>query len=317
MRRHKEVAALIKTAQAERRCVFGSTSAQRQALARRVHAKELHRAAPNMYADVLYWQSLDPPERTLHLARAMHVRHDSWRFGGITAAAAHGFEHQWSLHDGTVTVLTATKGTVMGEKRQVKLLRSPSRRCVTANGIPVTDGARTVVDCGLLLGFRDVLPIMDSALAKGVTVDDVLAACSGTRRDYTPIFQLLRYANPLSENGGESLARATMIEQRFMIPQIQVAFTDPDTGKSYRVDFVWRLADGRIVVGEFDGTQKYVDPGMANRRSIQGVVLAEREREAALRRAGVTAIVRFTFDDVVQCNPLCNKLLGAGVPCMG
>lgn len=317
MRRHKEVAALIETAQAERRCVFGHTSAQRQALARRVHAKELHRVAPNMYADALYWEALDPPERTLHLARALHSRHGNWRFGGITAAAAHGFEHQWCLHDGTVTVVTDTKSTVIGGDRHVRRLRSPSGRCIMVNGIPVTDGARTVVDCGSLLGFRDALPIVDSALSKGLSVDDILTACGGTRKSQIPVFQLLRYANPLSENGGESFARATIIEQRFMVPEIQVAFADPTTGRSYRVDFVWRLSDGRVIVGEFDGTEKYVNPTMTNRRSIQSVVTAEREREGALQRAGVTTVIRFTFDDVARRVPLIDKLSAAGVPRMG
>ena len=40
--------------------------------------------------------------------------------------------------------------------------------------------------------------------------------------------------------------------------------------------------DGRIIVGELDGTAKYVDPKMTDRRSIQETVQAEREREQAL-----------------------------------
>ena len=117
-----------------------------------------------------------------------------------------------------------------------------------------------------------------------------------------------------SENGGESLARGTMIEAGFSIPQLQIPFTDPTTGERFRVDFLWRADDGRIIVGEFDGTAKYVDPEMTGRKSIQETVQTERNREQALRRAGVTEVVRFTFDDVLQRNPLIAKLRRAGVP---
>lgn len=80
--------------------------------------------------------------------------------------------------------------------------------------------------------------------------------------------------------------------------------------------FLWRTTDGRIIVGELDGTAKYVDPKMTDRRSIQETVQAEREREQALFRAGVTKIVRLTFDDAVQQKPLIAKLRRAGVPCV-
>ena len=110
------------------------------------------------------------------------------------------------------------------------------------------------------------------------------------------------------------MARGTIIEQSFMLPEIQSPFVDPQTGKVYRGDFVWRLADGRIVVGELDGTEKYMNPDMTGRKSIQGVVFAEREREEALERAGVTSIVRFSFDDVIARRPLVDKLVAAGIP---
>lgn len=106
------------------------------------------------------------------------------------------------------------------------------------------------------------------------------------------------------------------IENGFAVPQLQVSFADSLTGKQFRVDFLWRTTDGRIIVGELDGTAKYVDPKMTDRRSIQETVQAEREREQALFRAGVTEIVRLTFDDAVQQKPLIAKLRRAGVPCV-
>ena len=125
---------------------------------------------------------------------------------------------------------------------------------------------------------------------------------------------MLRYANERSENGGESLARGTIIEDRFLTPRIQVTVTDPQTNTEYRVDFVWKLDDGRVIVAEYDGTQKYEDPAMTDNRSIQEVVAKERARDEGLKRAGATEIVHFTYADVIERTPLRVKLIKAGVP---
>lgn len=314
MRHHHDIAALLQRAQAEQRCAFGTDRAQRQALSRRADARELTKISANLYADTAYWNALSPPERALHMARAFHIRHPHWQFGGLTAAAAHGFEHRWGLHGDAVTITTATRGT-NADNPAVKRIYTPPLSSVVTNGIPVTDAGRTVVDCGITLGFRSALPVFDSALAQGLSRDDILTQCGRIgRRSRARVRNLLRYADPRSENGGESLARGTIIEQRFMIPDIQVDYVDPLTGERYRPDFVWRLPDGRIVIGEFDGTEKYVNPAMTDRQAIRDVVATERRREAALTRAGVTTIIRFTYDEVVQVQPLVHKLLTAGIP---
>ena len=100
----------------------------------------------------------------------------------------------------------------------------------------------------------------------------------------------------------------------FAKPQQQVVFVDPLTGRTYRVDYCWRLADGTIIVAELDGMEKYTNPGMTNGRSMQIVVNEEKQREDGLRRAGVSVIVRFTFDDVLHAERLDRKLAEAGVP---
>ena len=90
--------------------------------------------------------------------------------------------------------------------------------------------------------------------------------------------------------------------------------TDPQTGALYRVDYLWRLPDGRLIVGEYDGYEKYTNPNMNDRRGIQGAVHAEKERETGLYRAKVDSIVRFTYEDVLKQHPMINKLRAAGVP---
>ena len=67
--------------------------------------------------------------------------------------------------------------------------------------------------------------------------------------DEVSVTKLLKYADPLSENGGESLMRGQITELSFGIPLLQVQFMNPDNpAMSYRVDFCWKLADGRIIV---------------------------------------------------------------------
>ncbi|PJM77744.1 hypothetical protein [Bifidobacterium felsineum] len=313
MKHHKEVDAMIARAEAERRCAFGITKAHRSALARRAQALELKRVFPNMYAAPEYWKSLPPDERTRHLARTLHLKHPHWIFAGITAAAIHGLEHQWHLHDGSITIAVTSQGP-NASSSQVKRIFVPNCTPEYASGLPVTGKARTVVDCGLSTEFRFALPIINSALRKGVAIAEILNICSTMRRDCTSIFRLLHYANPSCENGGESLGLGTIIEGGLMVPELQQEITDPQTGTLYRVDYLWRLPTGRLVVGEFDGYEKYVNPNMNNRRGVRGAVHAEKERETGLYRAKVDAIVRFTYEDAMAQHPVINKLRAAGIP---
>ena len=310
MRRHDAVDTLLNDAESERRCAYASDKARLMALCRRVAVGELIRPYPSLYARKDYWAELQPPERTLHMARSLALLRRHWVFAGHVAAAAHGLEHQWVLHDGPMAILSQNH-------RRTPLLsyiHGTGTQPVIVGGVTVTNMARTVMDCSLLFGFRFALPICDSALRNGVTITDILQECRRTNKDCGKVFRVLHYASPNSENGGESLARATFIELGMQIPLVQVPFMDPRTNQQYRADFVWNLPNGRTIVGEFDGQAKYVDPSMTGGSSINSVVSGERERQEGLKRAGVDTIFRFTFKDVMDRQPLLRKALGAGVP---
>lgn len=248
------------------------------------------------------------------IARSLAQLHPRWAFGGLVAATAHGLEHQWGLHtDQPIMVISRRHGGVRSDARILRIA-APHEPIVTADGLRVTTMARTVVDCGLLLPFRSALPIMNSALANGVSLNDLFAVCGRMHRDCLPILRLTRYADPRCENGGESLALGTIVELGYMAPLAQMAFVDPETGQRYRVDFAWRLPDGRIIAGELDGRRKYVDVDMTKGRDVDAVVAAERQRQQGLARAGVSDIVRFTFRDAFDRIPLDAKLREHGVP---
>lgn len=317
MKAYPQIDTLLDQAENARRCAHSSDPLIQKGLYRRYRAGDLARPYPGLFTRAEYWHQLNEPEQSLHMARALRDLHPNWVFSGITAAAAHGFDHPRILHRQGLTITLPSHGSYRPhEKLNIIYSPCPREKAVIANGIAVTNPSRTLLDCGRTIDFVHSLPIFDDAASNGIEEKQILQECARTTLDCSRIFKLLRYTDARSENGGESFARAVMIENGFSVPQLQVPFTDPLTGKQFRVDFLWRTADGRIIVGELDGTAKYVDPQMTDRKSIQETVQAEREREQALFRAGVTEIVRFTFDDAVRQKPLITKLWRAGVPCV-
>lgn len=274
---------------------------------------------PGMFAEPAYWRSLNPSERSIHIARALILRHERWVFAGLTAASLHGFEHQWLLHDGSVTIATHTQGSDTGNGRIRRLFipKSQLSDIQHIDGVAVTSEARTVVDCALTLEFRHALAIVDSALRRNISVNDIISICAGMQRDCTAVLRLLHYADPASENGGESLTRGTILEGGYQTPELQRIIVDPQTGASYRVDFLWRLEDGRIIVGEYDGIRKYVDTEMTENKGVREVVAAERARAEGLKRGGASTVIRFGFDEVMKRHPLLRKLQMAGIPLLG
>lgn len=317
MKAYPQIDALLDQTENAQRCAHSSDPLIQKGLYRGYRAGDLARPYPGLFARAEYWNQLNEPEQSLHAARTLSRLHPNWVFAGITAAAAHGFDHPRFLHRQGLTITLPNHGSYRPhDKLNIIYSPYPRENAVLANGIHVTNPPRTLLDCGRTLEFIYSLPIFDDAAADGIEEKQILQECARTTLDCSRIFKLLRYTDAGSENGGESFARAVMIENGFAVPQLQVSFADSLTGKQFRVDFLWRTTDGRIIVGELDGTAKYVDPKMTDRRSIQETVQAEREREQALFRAGVTEIVRLTFDDAVQQKPLIAKLRRAGVPCV-
>ena len=122
----------------------------------------------------------------------------------------------------------------------------------------------------------------------------------------------LSHADPRSESGGESLARALMIEFGFRLPELQVTVRSTlGDGHVYRPDFMWRLSSG-IVYGEFDGREKYVDPAMTHGASAASVMADERLRESRLSATG--RVMRFCYADLRSPARLARLLDAFGIP---
>ncbi|MBT1169994.1 hypothetical protein [Bifidobacterium sp. SO4] len=323
MKQHKAVTAAITQAENEQQCAVGTTDSIRRALRRRYLNNELLSPYSNLYARPDYWQTLNECQRSMHVARALSVLHPKWVFAGLTAADAYGYDHSWNLHRRRMFVADTTgrhsrsvQGTAStdADAYRIEHVFMMSVNARLQSGILVTEPARTLTDCAVSLSFAQALPIFDSAARQHMDLQLVADACKRRRVDIAPIRNLLHYVDGSSENGGESQVRAYIIINGFATPLLQVEVNDPlFPARRYRTDFMWRLHDGRVIVLEYDGMAKYADASMTGRRTVKQILREQKERDRALRAAGVTCILHCTYEDTLS-NKLFHMLKDAGVP---
>lgn len=136
------------------------------------------------------------------------------------------------------------------------------------------------------------------------------AHCQGVNR----AVGIMSYADPRSESWLESAARALMITQGFALPDLQVELPRPgDPERSYRVDFLWKLANGGEVIGEADGIRKYDEDARALGRTAIQALAAEQHREAELTLYGAP-ILRIAPEDIKDPQLFVDKLVRYGIP---
>lgn len=163
------------------------------------------------------------------------------------------------------------------------------------------------------------MPIADSAISKlGLTREQLMEAVekrAGARngRAARTALTTLQYADARAESGGESVARAVMIETGFAPDRLQYELTDPfDSTESMRTDFAWERQARELTLGELDGLVKYTDQTMLAGRTTAETLVAERQREAHLSLYG-HPLIRFTMNEVRSAGVLAKKLQTAGI----
>lgn len=163
------------------------------------------------------------------------------------------------------------------------------------------------------------MPIADSAISKlGLAREQLMEAVEqrATARNGRAIrtaLTTLRYADARAESGGESVARAVMIETGFAPDWLQYELTDPfDSAKPIRTDFAWERQARELTLGELDGLIKYTDQTMLAGRTTAEALVAERQREAHLSLYG-HPLLRFTMNEVRSTVMLAKKLQTAGI----
>lgn len=307
---------LLKIAEKERKCYVPSSPAIQKALLRRV-GKTVVSPCPGLFAEKTTWESLDRAQRHTRIARAYAIKHPDWVFCSYTAACLWGLEVSWK-HLGHMHVCSATKPATRPvlyiERHEIQ----PTSVSVL-EGVRVTSSTQTVVDCLLETGFMDGMPIADSALrvlrlSRGELLARLEAYRLGRRiRNEATAAKVLELADARAESGGESVARAKMIETGFAPDILQYEMDDPfDEGKTMRSDFGWSVMAKELILGELDGLVKYTDGAMLAGRTATEALVAERQRESRLSVYG-HPLVRFTMRDVRTPGVLEHMLQVAGV----
>lgn len=292
-------------------------------------ARSLHRATARgvvvrlvrgIYIPHAVIENVAPSERELLRAVAAAIRGRVRQpLCGISAARVWGVP---LLEDDFAPVVHAL-GWDDHATRQVSDLRywatpDDRYRVVEHCGVAVTDLPRTIAELAVRSSFARSVAAIDWAvrvrrrpgeaattLEKIRAAADTLALIRGRAR----LERALAFADGRSESPGESWMRVLIHQLGFEVPDLQYEYRLPD-GRRFRTDFRWpsiRLA------AEFDGRLKYRAGETRGGRSVEQVVIEEKEREDAVRATG-DGMLRGVRDDLRDPRLLRQKLEAAGVP---
>lgn len=163
----------------------------------------------------------------------------------------------------------------------------PAEHVIRRHGVPLTSGARTLLDLAASMPFAEAVVLAESALRQGWATkegfDAILAAAEG-RPGIEAARRALTFADPWTQSVLESLSRTGMAEMQVLMPKVQQAIVVGDD--AYLVDFVWDHLP-ILLLGEADGTEKSLG---ANRIETVRAIRAEKERHQRLVSTGAEVI---------------------------
>lgn len=306
----------IQKAHDEGRCFTTLDKNEARRLRRATRSGKLISPAPRVYALSSCWEGLKAGDRHLYVVRALAKLHPDWTFCSVSAALVHGLSVSNKLL-GSVHVATTRHA------------HSPSSEGITrhvighddfveVNGVRVTSLSQTTFDVLRIASFRSGLALADSALrVAGISREQLLSTFEQIdphTRGRQRALEIVALADPRAESGGESIARAVMLELGAMPPMLQVLVGDRvDHSADYRADFGWHLADDTWVLGELDGREKHENQAMTNGRDAVQVLADERLRESRVSASGAK-IMRFSFAEAVKPARMEHLLKAFGVP---
>ena len=149
-----------------------------------------------------------------------------------------------------------------------------------------------------MLSFRNAFAIFESAIRDGhASRQQIIDYCDepyvGRKRELA--ISVAQHAIGISGERRGIILPGNHDRGRRCVATQQVEFVHPVSGERRRADYVWHTEDGRTIVGELDGQDKYVNPTMTGGHTISDIVEEERLRSDTLRACGVDAVVRFFF----------------------
>ena len=296
-------------------CTTPQSTSDERRLKRARQAGRLISPAPHLFVQPDPWNELRPNVQHRYVVRSLARLHPNWIFSHVSAAVMHGLYVSYTLIN-QVHILT--------DRHQNSASNAFVRRHkVTAADFTIVDDvrattlARTAFDCLRSYDFRAGLAVADSASHQLSLSGDELGysftTFSTRNLGWRRACKIAGFADGRSENGGESVARAVMIERGYRIPNLQVVVNDSVDGNAYRVDFCWQIDDRTRVLGELDGREKYRNPHMTQGRDVNDVLADERLRESRVSVQG-DRIMRFSYADVIDTRRFCKILDAYHVP---
>lgn len=314
MKINKRIEDKLHEAASHGRCLYVASHADQEILYRLTRSGQVIRARRGLYVLQDVWRDLSMQQQYAWIIRGLHAWRPELIFAGLSVIALYDIEYPFWLNEQQTIFLASTKAIGVAKTSKTRYVHVTPSETLFDKDRSMTSVTQALLDCAARFEFHEVLPMIDSALRKRLTTKSALTQISkAVPAVETRIGVLLRYADPRSENGGESLCRAIIIEEGFPAPELQQEFRMQD-GRRYRVDGLYRLANGKAVVVEYDGMNKYTDDTMTGGQSIRQVVHAEKQREQDLLNSGVSQIVRFDYKDILQRDTVTKKLIEAGVP---
>lgn len=287
---------LLTQAEQEGRCLIPPSAAIRKALLRRIGSAVVS-PMPGLFARKMRWDELNRAQRHCEIIRALAIIHPDWTFCSFSAACLLGLEVSWR-HLNVVHVCSSTKPSARPGAHIQRHQIEPAG-AIRRAGISVTPPIQTATDCLLQTGFADGMPIAYSAISKlGLAPEQLMEAVEqrATARNGRAIrtaLTTLRYADARAESGGESVARAVMIETGFAPDWLQYELTDPfDSAKPIRTDFALEAPGAGTHAGRARRAHQIYRPdhtgrtrhrrGARCRTTARGAPIALRSPSAAL-----------------------------------
>ncbi|MGN0055993.1 MAG: hypothetical protein ACI360_06145 [Atopobiaceae bacterium] len=236
-----------------RLCLCPTSEAERKALARLIRSGTVVKVGHGVYARAEWWNAMPKDQQHVCLARTFSAQHPDWAFCGPTAAAVWGLSPSFGALD---QLHVAFAGKVHHPNRGgIRCYQLDSELC-RHDDLPVTSPERTVLDCARTMPFAEGLAIADAAARIFRWSDyhflDYLMQMQPTKlHGFHKAVLVALFVDGKSENGGESVARASMILQGFALPQLQLSVSVDVDGRRrwYRVDFAWPKSNAAHATG--------------------------------------------------------------------
>ncbi|WP_157502388.1 hypothetical protein [Leucobacter celer] len=332
MREHRERIRFVRRQLALKRNLLAGDEYDERGLSAAVCAGAIVRVLRGCYMRAETWHAMRIDEqllaRTLAVARLRKQARPL--FSHLSAAAIWGIPIYWTsrgqMERVHVTTSPARRGTSSAPVLQ-HLADVPDEDICEVEGLRVTSLARTVIDLARWAPAETAIGCADAGLRRlfGVTRDQDLGAVDewrerelamlGTMRGGRGVARarwLLRIADPRADSVAESVSRLHLV--RLRVPhEIQVHVVGPD-GENFWLDFFFV---GQRTFGEMDGRVKFADPEFRRGRTLEQVLLDEREREVKVKGVTRNDVVRWGWAQTSTTRRFGRMLRGFGLDVPG